>query len=166
MKQVQETYGDKVRIVFKHFPLPFHKDAPLASQASMAAYEQGKFWEYHDVLFANQRALKREDLEKYAQQLGLDMAKFKGALDSEKFKSRVEADAKQVSGIGTPTFYINGRQLVGAQPFDAFKTTIDEELAKKGAGGGTAVAPAGGGKLELAAPPGGKRRLRRVPVAR
>jgi protein-disulfide isomerase len=132
-KQIHETYGDDVAVVFKHNPLPFHKDAPLASEASMAAMEQGKFWEMHDKLFENQKALTRPDLEKYATELGLDMTKFKAALDGGTYKALIAAHqelAGQVNARGTPNFYVNGRQLTGAQPFENFKELIDEELAK------------------------------------
>ena len=99
MAQIEKEYGNKVRIFFRHNPLPFHADAPLASEAAIAAEAQGKFWEMHDKLFANQQNLKRPDLEKYAQELGLDMGKFKAALDSGAGKARIQADmalAKQV----------------------------------------------------------------------
>ncbi len=133
LKQIQDTYGNDVRIAFRHLPLPFHKDAPLAAEASMAAHEQGKFWQMHDALFANNKALKREDLEKYAQEIGLDMNKFKAALDSGKYKAKVEADAKAANSVGargTPAFFINGMLLSGAQPFEKFKEQIDKELAR------------------------------------
>jgi protein-disulfide isomerase len=133
LKQIKETYGKDVRVLFRHQPLPFHSNAKLAAEASMAANEQGKFWEYHDKLFANQKALDRASLEKYAQELGLDMSRFKAALDSGKFRAKVEADASAGSAAGangTPTFFINGREMVGAQPFDSFKRAIDEELAR------------------------------------
>ena len=133
MDKIQKTYGDKVRIVFKHNPLSFHKDAPLASQAAIAAGNQGKFWEMHDLLFQNQRAIKRPDLDRYAQEIGLNMEKFKGDLDSGKYKGQVEADiaqARELGATGTPTFFVNGRKLRGAKPFESFKTVIDEELAK------------------------------------
>jgi protein-disulfide isomerase len=99
----------------------------------MAANEQGKFWEYHDKLFANQQALDRASLEKYAAEVGLDMPKFKAALDTNKFEPRITADATEATraGVdGTPTFFINGRELVGAQPVEAFKAIIDDELKK------------------------------------
>ena len=134
LKQVEDTYGDKVRVVFKHNPLSFHQDAPLASEAALAAGAQGKFWEMHDMLFKNQRALKRENLEQYAQELGLNMDKFKAALDGGTFKEQVQADiaqARALGATGTPSFFINGRKVRGAQPFDRFKAVIDEELAKK-----------------------------------
>jgi protein-disulfide isomerase len=140
LKQIEEEYKGKVRIAFKHQPLPFHPNAKPAAQAAMAAHEQGKFWEMHDKLFSNQRALDRASLEKYAQELKLDMNKFKAALDSNKFGSQIEADSAEgmrVGANGTPTFFINGRTVVGAVPFDNFKRVIDDEL-KKAQGGGVA----------------------------
>jgi protein-disulfide isomerase len=131
LKQVEDTYKGKIRVAFKQMPLPFHDHAHLAAEAALAANEQGKFWEMHDKLFANQQALTRPDLEKYAEDLGLNMPKFKAALDSGKFKDRVDREAKEgnaVGATGTPTFFINGHILVGAQPFDAFKSAIDAEL--------------------------------------
>jgi len=133
LAQIEKEYGKKVRVFFRHNPLPFHADAPLASEATIAAEQQGKFWEMHDKLFANQQNLKRPDLEKYAQELGLDMGKFKAALDSGAGKARIQADmalAKQVGANGTPNFFINGRNLVGAQPFEKFKEIIDDDLAR------------------------------------
>ncbi len=134
LKQIEDTYKGKVRIAFKHLPLSFHQNAQIAAEASMAAAEQGKFWEFHDKLFENQRQLDRPSLEKYAQDLGLNVAKFKAALDSGKFKKRVEEDAAlaaKVGATGTPTFFVNGKSVVGAQPFDTFKPLIDAELAAK-----------------------------------
>jgi len=136
VRQVEDAYKGKIRIAFKQFPLPFHDKAHLAAEAALAANEQGKFWQMHDKLFANQQALDRPSLEKYAQELGLDMGKFKAALDSGKFKDKVDAEDKEGAAFGvtgTPTFFINGTRLVGAQPFDAFKAAIDKELkASKG----------------------------------
>jgi protein-disulfide isomerase len=131
LKQVEEDYKGKIRIAFKQLPLPFHDKAHLAAEASLAANEQGKFWQMHDKLFANQQALDRPSLEKYAEELGLNMSKFRAALDSGKFKERVDRESKEgaaVGATGTPTFFINGRKLVGAQPFDQFKSAIDAEL--------------------------------------
>jgi len=133
LHQIEKEYGDKVRVVFRHNPLPFHGDAPLAAEAAVAAQAQGKFWEMHDKLFANQQAIKRPDLEKYAGEIGLDVGKFKAALDSGAGKAQIEADKKvaaQVGANGTPNFYIDGRNVVGAQPFDEFKKVIDDELAR------------------------------------
>jgi protein-disulfide isomerase len=131
LRDVEKAYAGKVRIYFKHFPLAFHQDAPLASQAALAAGAQGKFWQMHDKLFDNQQSIKRPDLEKYAQELGLDMTRFKQALDSGTYKARVDADfafGQSLGVTGTPAFFINGRSLVGAQGFDKFKEVIDEEI--------------------------------------
>src|SRR5580698_275487 len=135
VRQLEEAYKGKLRIAFKQFPLPFHDKAHLAAEAALAANEQGKFWQMHDKLFANQQALDRPSLEKYAQELGLDMGKFKAALDSGKFKDKVDAEDKEGAAVGvtgTPTFFINGTRLVGAQPFESFKAAIDKELKAKG----------------------------------
>ena len=133
MKQIEDTYAKDVKIVFRHQPLPFHNNAQIAAEASMAAHEQGKFWQMHDKMFANQGALDRASLERYAQEIGLDVAKFKAGLDSGKFKAKVQADSaagNDVGANGTPTFFINGREFVGAQPFEAFKAVIEDEKAK------------------------------------
>ncbi len=133
IKQIKDTYKDSVRVVFRHQPLrSIHPQAEIAAEASMAAHEQGKFWEMHDVLFENARQLDRASLESYAQKVGLDMNKFKAALDSGKYKARIDADSK--AGIaygagGTPTFFINGRKQIGAN-FAQMKTLIDAELAR------------------------------------
>ena len=132
--QIQKEYGDKVRVVFKHNPLSFHKDAPLAAEAALAAAAQGKGWEMHDLMFKNQRALKRPELEKYAAEIGLNIAKFKADLDAGKYKAQVAADQKlagELKARGTPHFFINGRRLAGAQPYPAFKALIDETLEAK-----------------------------------
>ena len=134
LAQVQETYGDKVAIVFRNFPLPMHKEAPRAGEASYCAQDQGKFWEYHDVLFQNQRAQKDEDLKKYAAEVGLDAAAFDACLTSNKYKERVDNDKKtgEMAGVsGTPAFFINGVFVNGARPFEAFAEVIDEEITRK-----------------------------------
>ncbi len=131
-KQLKEKYGDKVRFVLRNFPLSFHKDAHLAAQAALAAGEQGKFWEFHDKAFDNQKALGREQLEKYAQEVGVtDMAKFKKALDDGTFKDKVDADFKlgqEVSVSGTPTLFLNGARVQNATDFDAISKQIDKLL--------------------------------------
>jgi protein-disulfide isomerase len=133
VKQVSDTYGKDVRVVFKQNPLPFHQNAAIAAEAALAAGDQGKFWEMHDKMFANQQALERDKLEGYAKELGLNAAKFKASLDTNKHKAQIEAEqkvARDLGAAGTPSFFINGRSLRGAQPFEAFKAVIDEELAK------------------------------------
>ncbi len=138
LKQVSEAYGDKVKMVWRHKPLPMHANAPLASQASQEIFKQkgnDGFWKYHDRLFSEQgkpEALSRASLEKYAEELGgIDMAKFKKALDAGTHKAFVDAEAAvgDKGGIsGTPAFVINGYFVSGAQPFAKFKKTIDRAL--------------------------------------
>jgi protein-disulfide isomerase len=140
--KIEEAYGKDVRVVWRNLPLPFHQNAQLAAEAAMAANDQGKFWQMHDKLFGNQQALQRPDLEKYAQEIGLDMKKFKEALDTGKFTQRVKDDAQygsKVGARGTPSFFINGKSFSGAQPFDNFKQVIDAEIARADAAikGGT-----------------------------
>jgi protein-disulfide isomerase len=141
VKQILTTYKDDVKVVYKENPLPFHNNATNAAEAAMAAHEQGKFWPMHDKMFANQTALDRPALEKYAQEIGLNMQKFKAALDASKFKARIDDDIKLANANGaggTPAFFINGKLISGAQPFENFKTAIDaeithaDELLKKG----------------------------------
>jgi protein-disulfide isomerase len=137
-----ETWPNDVRIVFKHNALPFHKRAMPAAIASMAANRQGKFWEYHDKLFANQKALEDADLERVATEVGLDMAKFKKDIADPAIAQLIKDDmafAATVNARGTPNFFINGRNVRGAVPFETFETTIKEELdkAKKLVDGGT-----------------------------
>jgi protein-disulfide isomerase len=139
LTELEKAYPGKVRVVWKNFPLSFHNNAKPAAEASMAANEQGKFWEMHAKLFANQQNLDAASLEKYAKEIGLDMAKFKAAVDSHKFAPQIEADTKQGSSLGvqgTPASFLNGHFINGAQPFDAFKKIADEELAKGAAGKG------------------------------
>jgi protein-disulfide isomerase len=140
MKQIEEEYKGKVKIVWRDLPLPFHEDAPLAAQAAREAFEQkgsAGFWKFHDALFESQKSeggIKRPNLEKIAQEQGLDMTKFKAALDSGKHKAKVEADAKIASdaGIqGTPATVVGKYFVSGAQPYGAFKKAI--ELALKDA---------------------------------
>ena len=134
LKKVRETYGDKVRIVWKDFPLTqIHPQAFKASEAAHCAGDQGKFWEYHDRLFANQQQLQPDDLKKHAADLGLDAAAFNACLDSSKYGERVRDGVAQGTRLGvnsTPTIYINGRMLSGAQPYEAFVSVIDEELSR------------------------------------
>ena len=134
VKQVLSTYGDKVRLVYRHYPLPNHPNAKPAAEAAACANEQGKFWAFHDRLFEDQSKLGDSDLKASAAALGLDAGKFNACVDTHKYKARVEADmqAGNEAGVsGTPAFFINGRMLSGAQPFDEFKKVIDEELASK-----------------------------------
>ena len=128
-----EKFPNDVRILFKHNALPFHNRALPASLASLCANEQGKFWEYHDKLFANQRALEDADLEKYATELALDMGKFKECVTSKRHQKTIDRDmalAQKLNAQGTPQFFVNGRNLRGAQPYESFEALVEEELAK------------------------------------
>jgi protein-disulfide isomerase len=132
--EVMKTYGDKVRLVFRDYPLPMHPNARPASEAAACANAQGKFWEYHAKLFANQGQLAEDNLKAYAKELGLDTAKFDDCLAKKPFAKEIDkdiADGAKVGVNGTPAFFVNGRMLSGAQPFDKFKAVIDEELAAK-----------------------------------
>jgi protein-disulfide isomerase len=132
LDQIEEAYPGKVRVVFKHLPLSIHAKAPAAHAASVAAQNQGKFWEMHDKIFENQRNLSEENYDKWAAELGLDVAKFKADRQAEETKKRVARDVSEAGALGvtgTPAFFINGKFMSGAQPFDAFKAKIDAELA-------------------------------------
>lgn len=133
VEQVLKTYGDKIKFVYRHYPLQNHPNARPAAEASACAEVQGKFWEYHDRLFANPTKLSDADLKAHAAALGLDTAKFNACVDNHQQKPGVDADmaaAEAVGVTGTPAFFINGRSIEGAQPFESFKRVIDEELAK------------------------------------
>lgn len=133
LDQIMKEYAGKVRIVFRDFPLPIHAEAPKAAEAAHCAGEQGRFWEMHDRLFANQQALFVPQLKQYAVDLGLDQEKFNACLDSGKHAATVQADVDAGRALGvnsTPMLYINGRPVAGAQPFEYFKSVIDEELAR------------------------------------
>jgi len=128
-----DTYKDDVQIVFKHNPLPFHKDAKPAALASMAAHRQGKFWEMHDKLFQDTKNLKPETFEQYAKEIGLNLAKFKKDMADPALAKLIDQDqaqSRQFGARGTPAFFVNGRNIRGAQPFAAFKIKIDEEIKK------------------------------------
>jgi len=125
-KLLKESPG-RVKVAFKNRPLPSHAHARLAGKAALAAGLQGKFWEMHDLLFAHQKHLERADLEAYATQLGLDKAAFVAALDSPELDARLAADAAQADSLqiaGTPTFFVNGKRITGAQPIEAFRAAI------------------------------------------
>jgi protein-disulfide isomerase len=132
--KVRDTYKDQVKIVYKDYPLPIHPNAPKAAEASRCAREQDKYWEYHDVLFANHSALEVPNLKKFAADLKLDTAKFDTCLDSGKYADEIAKDMAEGSRVGvsgTPAFFINGRLISGAQPFSAFQEAIDDALAAK-----------------------------------
>jgi protein-disulfide isomerase len=132
VKELLKSYPDKVRVVLKNSPLNIHPDSPLAHEAAYAAGAQGKFWEMHDLLFANQKNLKPADLETYAQQLGLDMEKFKAALADHRYKAQVDKDTQDADNFGvtqTPTLFINGRRVTGSKSYKDLAAILDQEIA-------------------------------------
>jgi len=135
LNQVLETYAGKVRLVFRDFPLSFHPNAQKAAEAGHCAEEQGKFWEMHDKMFANQRKLDVESLKAYAKEIGLDEKAFAECLDEGKKAAVVQENlfaGAQLGVRGTPAIFVNGRMLSGAVPFSEFARVIDEELARSG----------------------------------
>jgi len=133
LAELQKTYPKDVRVVWKNLPLAMHPQAMPAALAAEAAHQQGKFWEMHELLFQNQAQLSPEKYDALAKQIGLDMAKFKKAAGAEATRARVEEDARlgaRVAQQGTPTLYVNCRQVVGAQPYDVFRKLVDEQLAR------------------------------------
>ena len=140
-KQVQPTfdellsrYNGKVRLVHKDLPLEsLHAQARQAAEAARCAHEQGKFWEYHDKLYANSPKASADDLKSYAKDVGLNVDSFDRCFASGKYKAVVQQDLNegaQLGLTGTPTFFINGREISGNQPLEAFEAIIDEELAR------------------------------------
>jgi protein-disulfide isomerase len=128
---VIRAYGERVRVVFKHLPLPMHAEAFKAAQAAVCADRQGKFWEYHDRLF-NSTDLTAGSLKKQAADLGLNGDEFQSCLETESSRAVVVRDlqqARQADIQGTPTFVINGRVLRGAKGIDDFRKAIDEMLS-------------------------------------
>ena len=132
LRELEQQYQGKLRVVYRYFPLlPIHPDSVRAAEAAQCAAEQGKFWPYHDILFAKQDALSSPDLKKYAQGLGLNMQRFDTCLDTGATVSRVAGDVAEGNRLGvngTPTFFINGIRLSGAQPIARFKKLIDAAL--------------------------------------
>jgi protein-disulfide isomerase len=135
VKKVLDEYKGKIRLFYRDYPLPFHPQAQKASEASLCAGDQGKYWEMHEKLFASQQALAVPQLKEHAKGLGLDQGKFDKCLDSGDKAKIVEASKKageELGVSGTPHFFINGRPLSGAQPFEEFKKLIDIELSGSG----------------------------------
>ncbi|MFM1848533.1 MAG: hypothetical protein RL417_2007 [Pseudomonadota bacterium] len=133
MTDLMKAYPKDVKLVFKHLPLPFHPEAMPAAKASYAAQQQGKFWEMHDALFANQKSLGTEFYEATAKNLGLDLDKFKKDMNSEAAEAAVKADMSiaEKNGIqGTPGFFVNGVAVRGAYPQSHFQMIIDRLLGK------------------------------------
>jgi protein-disulfide isomerase len=131
VKKIMETYKGKIRLVIKNYPYIYRDYSHMAAEASLAARDQGKYWEMHDLLFKQSPELDRESLIKYARELGLDVNKFTKSLDGKKHSAEIERDKKLAVDMdlyNTPTFFINGRKVVGERPFAYFKKIIDGEL--------------------------------------
>lgn len=132
---LEKKYGNKVKIAFKHYPLPFHAQARIAAEASMCANEQDSklFWKMHDAMFADQSKLDKDNLIASAKKAGAKEAEFKSCLESGKYKAKVDANVAEGAALGiksTPTFFINGKLISGAQPLEVFTEVIDADLAK------------------------------------
>jgi protein-disulfide isomerase len=140
LKQLLQDYKGKLRLVTKNLPLAFHPQARPAARAALAAHRQGKYWEYRDLVFANNRTISEQSLLGHAQTLGLNLDRFRADMASPEIDQIISTDeqtAQEIGATGTPTFLINGRKLVGAVPLEAFKQRIDAELAAKpGSAGG------------------------------
>jgi protein-disulfide isomerase len=133
LDEVRAKYRDKVKIVFRDFPLDsLHPEASAAAEAARCATEQGKFWEFHDKLFKNDPDVSQATLGRFAREVGMDVTAFEACRTAGKYKASIQASLQEGGKLGitgTPTFFINGRILVGAQPVEAFSRMIDEELA-------------------------------------
>ena len=133
IKDIKKKYGDKVKVVFKNFPLPFHKHAQVAAEASLCANEQGQnlFWKLHDHMFENQNLLKKAELIDSSGKLGLKKEPFQKCLEARRYTAQVKADMEEGKAVGvrsTPTFFVNGKMVTGAQPIKVFTDLIDEDL--------------------------------------
>lgn len=137
--EIKKQYMDtgKARYLVHDLPLPIHPNAPAAALAARCAGEQGKYWPMHDAIFTHQDEWANgqvdELMKQYAKGVGVNPSQFNSCYDGKKYQAAIEADVKlanEVGATGTPTFFINGRSLVGAQPIAAFKAIIEEELGK------------------------------------
>jgi protein-disulfide isomerase len=133
LAHVRQKYGDSVRIIFRHLPMAMHRQAALAAEAGVAAAAQGKFWAFHDQVFAHSGKLSRPELEAYAQAAGLDVAAFRAALDDRRHRDAVAAEAADALALGvdgTPTMFVNGKAVVGSRDDAGLAKVIDAELAR------------------------------------
>lgn len=151
LKQIAAAFGRRVAIVWKDYPLPAHASARGAAEAAQCAHEQGKFWSYHDMLFAHADALSSQELRRYAEGLALDMVMFDRCIASATYRPRVLAgvDEGKLRGVSaTPTLFINGRMIVGSKPFEDYERVVLDELRRStdsGCGSGLCALPAAGG---------------------
>jgi protein-disulfide isomerase len=143
VSSLRARYGDRLRVVYKHSPLAFHSHAFVASRAAVAAQAQGKFWPFHDALYARRARFDERDIEAIAKQVGLDMKKFRKAMESRELDRAVEQDlslAMSLGVSGTPAYFVNGRAVHGAQPELVFRLLIEEELERAAAATARGVA--------------------------
>jgi protein-disulfide isomerase len=136
--QIVAKYPTQVRFVFRNLPLSMHSRAQATAEAAACADKQENFWGYHDLVFANSRALSDEDLERYASELGLEMPAFRQCVQNRETQQIVDADAAAAKNLrisGTPSFLVNGIPMHGAQSFEALSETIDAEIARKSTDG-------------------------------
>ena len=134
LKKLHEQFPDKLRLVVKQHPLPFHKQAHLAARAALAANEQGKFWEFQDRLLVRGARLDRDGLIATASELGLDVPRFTAAIDSDRFDAQIAADTAQAMAVGangTPCTFINGKKVEGALPYTNFEYEVRVALGEK-----------------------------------
>jgi protein-disulfide isomerase len=136
VSELKKKYGSKIKLAFKHFPLPMHKDARPTAEASMCVAEQGadKFWKFHDAVFKNQDKLDASNIAKVAKESGADEKKYADCVAGKKYADYIQKDMEYGEKVGvksTPTFFINGQILNGAVPIDQFSEIIDDELAEK-----------------------------------
>jgi protein-disulfide isomerase len=135
VNQILQAYPGKIRLVIKNYPYKYRDFSVIAAEASLAARDQGKYWEMHDILLTRSPKLDRTSLIAYAGDLGLDVKKFTESIDGGRHANEIERDvllAVSMDLYNTPTFYINGRQVVGERPFEYFRKIIDEELNQAG----------------------------------
>ena len=133
VKKIMAAYQGKIRLVIKNYPYIYRDYSHLAAEASLAARDQGKYWEMHDLLLKRSPKLDRGSLIRYAGELGLEVKKFTEAIDGKKHAAEIERDkelAVKMDLYNTPTFFINGRKVIGERPFEYFQKIIDEELGK------------------------------------
>ena len=135
VKRLVASYPEKIRLVIKNYPYKYRDFARIAAEASLAAGDQGKYWEMHDLLLVRSPELDRASLIAYAGELGLDVETFTASIDTNGHADEIDRDialAESIDLYNTPTFFINGLQVVGERPFEYFKKMIDEELARIG----------------------------------
>jgi protein-disulfide isomerase len=168
VSQLKKAYPEGVRFVFRQYPLPMHKNAQVAAEASLAAHAQGKFWAMHDKLFENSRNLSRETVDKIAQEIGLNMEKFKAALDNHTYADAVKADMDlggEIGVTGTPTMIVNTKRVKNPGDFAGLTKLIEEEGGPKAKEvKGEEKKEEKKGKVEVVQPPGGAPKAPKAPA--